>query len=142
MSRKRTSVKSKKLRTLTLQGVFRSKAFTIFAAIGIIVIGISLTKQIIRKVEISRQIATLESEITTLEQQNAELNTAIEYFNSSSFQEKEARKKLGLKEEGETVVVLPNTTGASDTAIPTTVAEATTETNTSNIIKWKNYFFN
>lgn len=142
MSRKRTNVKSTTLRTITPQGVLRSKAFTIFAAIGIIVIGISLTKQIIRKVEISRQIATLESEINSLEQQNAELNTAIEYFNSSSFQEKEARKKLGLKEEGETVVVLPNTTSESDEAISTTVAESATETSTSNLTKWKNYFFN
>ncbi len=141
MSRKQTNSKTVKFRKITLQSVVRSKAFTIFAAIGIIVIGISLTKQIIRKVEISRQIATLESEISTLEQQNAELNTAIEYFNSSSFQEKEARKKLGLKEEGETVVMLPNTDSLRDSGIDEPV-EVAPVSEISNPKKWKNYFFN
>lgn len=141
MSRKQTNSKPLKFRKITIQGVVRSKAFTIFATIGIIVIGISLTKQIIRKVEISRQISSLESEINGLEQQNAELNTAIEYFNSSSFQEKEARKKLGLKEEGETVVMLPNTDALRDVDEVTSI-ETEQAVETSNSIKWKNYFFN
>lgn len=142
MQKKIVTNKSTTGRTLTVRRILRSRAFTIFAAIGIIVIGISLTKQIIRKVEISRQIADLESEIQELEQQNSELNMALEYFNSSAFQEKEARQKLGLKTEGETVVMLPNDYDGITDSGTIDVIDEPAQPALSNPAKWQQYFFN
>ena len=70
-----------------------TRAFTVMVGLGIVVLGVALTKEIIRKIQIHQQIEALESEIAGLEAHNSELNQMIQYFNSSSFQEKEARIK-------------------------------------------------
>lgn len=127
-------------RVHTWRKVFTGKAFTIFAVLGIIAVAVSLTQEIVRKVEINRQIRDLETEIADLEQHNTELNEMMAYFNSSAFQEKEARTRLGLKESGETMVVLPNTETATTTP-STNLIEETTES-IPNSVKWKRYFFN
>ena len=108
-----------------------------------VVLGVALTKEIIRKIQIHRQIETLEEQIASLEEHNSELNQMIQYFNSSSFQEKEARTKLGLSAVGETMVVLPD--GAATGSEATTQAtdgRSTDQAKRSNIQKWQDYFFN
>lgn len=119
----------------------RSRAFSVTIILGIAILGISLTKEIIRKVQIQRQIQDLEQEINTLEQHNDELNDLITYFNSSSFQEKEAKVKFNLTAPGETVVVLPGSDQSTAAQTNTTVA-VTPTTAVSNVQKWINYFFN
>lgn len=119
----------------------RSRAFSVTIILGIAIMGISLTKEIIRKVQIQRQIQDLEQEINTLEQHNDELNDLIAYFNSSSFQEKEAKIKFNLTAPGETVVVLPESDQSTVAQTNTTVA-VTPTTRVSNVQKWINYFFN
>jgi len=109
--------------------------------LGVVVIAISLTKEVIRKIEIRREISSLESEITELEQHNTELNAMMAYFNSSTFQEKEARSKLNLVEPGETVVVLPNQ--AVDDTVSMAEANAVSINQAlPNYQKWFVYFFN
>lgn len=122
-----------------LRQMMQSGAFTVFAVFVIVIIGISLTKEIIRKIEVNRQIATLEQEIQSIEDQNAELSELVQYFNSSSFQEKEARSKLGLQGEGESVVIVPQELDVQATAEADQTATALNE---SNVSKWKRYFFN
>ena len=137
---RRAKAKSKGPQIPGVQRVLRSGAFTVFAVFAIIIISISVTKEVIRKIEIGRQISMLEEEITSLENQNADLGDLVQYFNSSSFQEKEARSKLGLKEDGETVVIVPQEiTTDADASIAEGGPESTTQ---SNFTKWKNYFFN
>src|SRR3989338_7567904 len=92
---------------LNVRQLLQSKAFTIGAVFAIVIISISLVKEIIRKVEVNQQISELEQQIADLQQHNAELGDLMQYFNSSSFQEKEASEKLGLKKEGERVVLIP-----------------------------------
>lgn len=118
-----------------------SRRFTVLFFLGVVIIAISLTKEVIRKIEIQREISSLESEIADLEAHNTELNAMMAYFNSSTFQEKEARSKLNLMEPGETVVVLPNQ------AIEDTVSVAQANQNQGkgalpNYQKWFTYFFN
>lgn len=122
-----------------LRKILRSGAFTVFALFVIVIIGISLTKEIIRKVEVNRQITELEKEIQDIEDQNAELSELVQYFNSSSFQEKEARSKLGLQGEGEMIVILPQELN-EETAVESN--QAVTDASPSNLSKWKHYFFN
>lgn len=120
--------------------VIRSRSFAVTMIIGIAILSVSLAKEIIRKVQIRQQISELEREIGTLEQHNQELNNLLAYFNSSTFQEKEAKVKLNLTAPGETVVVLPDT-GLAAEAESTAVAISNSEP-TSNVQKWINYFFN
>lgn len=126
---------------LTTAPKLSSRRFTVLFFFGVVVIAISLTKEVIRKIEIQREISSLESEIAELEQHNTELNAMMAYFNSSTFQEKDARSKLNLMEPGETVVVLPNQ------AREATVSVAQANQNQINAAlpnyqKWFTYFFN
>lgn len=109
--------------------------------LGIVVLGIALTKELIRKVQIHRQIEDLETEIASLEAHNGELNQMVEYFNSSSFQEKEARIKLGLSAPGETMVVLPDDTAVALAVDGIAIDTRSTVDQRTNTQKWQDYFF-
>ena len=136
----RSSKRQAKANVQKLQSLLGAKVFTIVLLFAIIVVGVSLTKSFIRKVEVQQQIDSLEAEIAQLEQQSGELNDLMSYLGSSSFQEKEARKKLGLKDDGEQVVVIQR----DDQGIPDTFTEVPEEppVQLSNVKKWQNYFFN
>ncbi len=57
--------------------------------------------------ESNRKVANLRAEITRLAAENDRLRYLIVYQQTESFQELEARQKLGLKKPGELVIVLP-----------------------------------
>lgn len=125
------------------RALFTTRGFTVLLGLGIIVIGVSLTKEIIRKVEIHRQITQLEQQISDLEAHNGQLNDMMAYFNSSNFQEKQAKTKLGLAEPGETMVVLPqaDTTTANQAAADTVAVATSQALNQPIYLKWQHYFF-
>lgn len=137
--RKRTTTHKRTFPTLTPRDVLTSRAFTIIVLFAIILLAVSLTKSIIRKVEINKQIADLEVEIASLEQENVELDNVMQYFNSSEYQEKEARTKLGLQQEGESVVIIPN--DLPERTATTSTDEAMAAAEVPNSTKWKQYFF-
>ncbi len=134
--------RSTKTNTTTPQWrrLLRSRSLAILLVLGISILTVSLTKEVVRKVQIQRQIQDLENEIATLEQHNQELNTLLAYFNSSSFQEKEAKVKLNLTAPGETVVVLPENESATDDEVTSVAVAASAPV--SNLQKWFIYFFN
>lgn len=49
-----------------------------------------------------------EKEVSDLKKENSSLQEKLVYVNSPEFVEKEARDKLGLGREGETIVVMPD----------------------------------
>lgn len=59
-----------------------------------------------RNAHIQAEIALLESEATKIRRENETLAQKIEYFASPDFQEQEAKKKLGLRRQEESVVIL------------------------------------
>jgi len=79
--------------------------------IGILLI-FSITSSLIRVVkknyDLKLQVATLKQENDLLSAQNQELGYEINYYSSASFQDKEARDKLGLQSPGEKVIILPS----------------------------------
>lgn len=87
--------------------IYRSKLFLVGALIVVVLISISLTKEALRRHQINQDIQQLTQEVTDLEERNTELADLIQYLNSTSWQEKEARTKLNLKKPGETMVVTP-----------------------------------
>lgn len=118
-----------------------TRGFTVMVGLGIVVLGVALTKEVIRKIQIRQQITELETEIASLETHNTELNQMIQYFNSSSFQEKEARTKLGLTAAGETMVVLPNNSTGQPNGVDQAVDSRINQDQRSNLAKWQAYFF-
>ena len=118
-------------RALTSRGVI------IIEAILIIVIGIGITKEIVRRVSLRREITTLEGQITQLQAQNKSLGDYVASINTSSYQEREARKRLNLQKPGETLLILPEQDTTSDSVVTT----SSSSTVTSNPQRWWTYLF-
>lgn len=55
---------------------------------------------------IDSEIRQLEAAAQRIDRENATLREKIEYFSSDSFEEREAKEKLGLKRIGESVVAV------------------------------------
>lgn len=72
------------------------------------------SKQIERNRRIQEEITSLEEEAAKIHNENETLSEKISYFASDDFREQEAKKKLGLKKAGETVVEVK--TSRSDSA--------------------------
>lgn len=89
--------------------------------------------------QVNSEINNLEQEISTLQKDTAELTELIQYFNSSAYIEEKARVDLGLKKEGEKVVLITD-----DLKKNLESGEKIEEKNAprSNLKKWWDYFFN
>lgn len=115
--------------------------------VGIIIlvfICLSLAREITRKRQLNKEISSLRDQISELEKNKEEFSELIDYLNTESFVEQEARMKLGLQKEGESLVIIPenafnivqgNTGGKTDEDA------GTSENNTENYSKWWQYFF-
>ncbi len=64
------------------------------------------SKQIERNKGIEKEVAALQAEADKIRRENETLSEKISYFSSSSFQEQEAKKKLGLRKADENVAVI------------------------------------
>jgi cell division protein FtsB len=76
-------------------------------------------------------IEDLKRQVVYLENQNL-------YYQTSSYKEKEARKKLGFIKPGESVVALDRTDGGKTVIVATKVEQPIEQ---PNYLKWWNYFF-
>lgn len=118
-----------------------SRLFLIIGVAILVLFSVSLGKEVIRRYEVNKEIQTLEKEVAELEKQNTELADLIQYLNTNSFREKEARTKLGMAKAGEKVVVIPNVEVAEETAAELVGAPDNVE-ELSNPERWFAYFFN
>lgn len=58
--------------------------------------------------EMQQEIGKLDQQIQDLELETQKLKYQIQYYQTDSYKEKEARARLGLQAPGEGVVILPN----------------------------------
>ncbi|MFH1890341.1 MAG: septum formation initiator family protein [Candidatus Kuenenbacteria bacterium] len=80
-------------------------------------------------------ISALQAEINQLEGKNFELASMIKYLRSNDFIEREARGKLNMQKEGESVIIIPQ-------AKEGLVAGASAgDRNMPNYLRWWRYFF-
>ena len=80
-------------------------SFTILIiGIGLI---INLSRDILRLLKAGERIEQAQFRVKELERENIELQELEEYYQSEEFIEEQARNKLNLAQEGETVVILP-----------------------------------
>lgn len=93
-----------------------------------------------KRYKINKEIYNLKKEIGELEKQNNEITQLIEYLNTLSFKEKEARIKLGLQKEGEKTIIITSPYSELNSEKAELLNEK--ESPSSNIFKWWKYFFN
>ncbi len=73
-----------------------------------VLLTISLARNIIRSRAADNKIEEAKAKLEALKKENQELADKLESVNSDEYIEKQARDKLGLAKEGETVIVLPD----------------------------------
>ena len=98
--------------------MWKSKGFVLFLFVVVVFMGVSVTKEIVRRLETKHEIQKLEQEVARLSSRNQEASSIIAFFNTSTFQEKEARKKLGMQQPGEHVIVFPGKQSQPDIILP------------------------
>jgi len=109
----------------------------------LVLIGISLGKEVYRKRQIQKEIDGLQSQISQMGQQNGDMENLISYLSSTDFQEKEAREKLNLQKGDEKMIVLRKDVVPADSQPQVNAAapQAPPEDNSPNWQKWWKYFF-
>lgn len=124
--------------TSKIKAGWRVKLISGFLLLLAVLFGFSLFKSWQNNHEINHEISSLHQNINSIEQENAQLKQLIDYFNSSAYIEEKARTDLGLKKNGEKVVVVPkiDQLNASSTSTAVTSSQATT-----NPGRWWHNFF-
>jgi len=110
----------------------------IFAAVIYIIFSIS--KSIWKNWQITQEIKKTDELVTELTEKIATLKNQILYFQTETFKELEARKRLGLKKAEENVLLIPENvdTVKSNNSTDNEVQNKTKESS-SNPIKWWQY---
>jgi len=116
-----------------------SRIFFSVAILVVVFIGLGISRSVIRKVEIEREIAALKADIKAVDGKNDELRRVISYFGTPEFKEREARLRLGLQKPGENVIVIPNLAQSLPGAAGLTNQPLNTDL--PNWHRWFNYFF-
>ena len=98
-----------------------------------------------RKHQVNQEIQMVKEEIEQLERRNNELSALVEYLDTESFKEIQARQSLNLQKEGETAVAIKEAHKVPDTEAENSnkalEAEKEAQSKKSNIVKWWEYFF-
>lgn len=99
--------------------------------------------------QIDQEIASLREQIAKAEKQNSEFKKMLEYLQSDSFAQEQARVNLGLKQPGEKVLVITDSQAQTEAEkIEIDAANANDSLINSqalllavNFQKWLDYFF-
>jgi cell division protein FtsB len=122
-----------------------SRLYIVIPLVILIVYAVFLIgRAIFQHFQVNNQLEALSEEIDGQKDQIKRLNQAIEYYQSISFKEKEARAKLGLQKKGEQVIAIPASGQDQDTGKnQDDILGIDQEQNFSqpNYIRWWNFFF-
>ncbi len=104
--------------------------------IFLIFISIGLSKEVLRRHQINKEIERVKKEIEDLEKKNQELSSLVDYLSTESFKEIQARRELGFQKEGETAISIQSKEEEGEE-----VKEGEQKEEISSSKKWWNYFF-
>jgi cell division protein FtsB len=121
--------------------ILGNKTVILIGVVILVFLSVALGKELLRRYEVNQEIAQLEEEIAQLEERNLDLDDLIDYFNTNSFAEREARQKLGMQKEGETTVIFPESDQSTNQQSDGDSVDSV-DKNLSNPMRWWNYFFN
>jgi len=126
----------------------KSKVIIIFSLAAVILISVPLVRKINQKKALDKEIAELTEQAERIEQKNSNLSEVIDYLQSNTFAEKEARLNLDMKKTGEKVLVVKNEAdeGAEKKDLKSVFIVSGLENlpesiKTSNKQIWRDYFF-
>jgi cell division protein FtsB len=112
-----------------------NNALNAIGAIVIVYLIVVLAQTVSRNYQLGNQINSLNAQISLLQDQKDQLAYSIQYYNTNSFRDREARSKLGLQLPGENVVIIPR---PSSTPTPAPNA-AKTVAKRSNFQQWLDF---
>ncbi len=117
----------------------------VVAAGGLVVVfSVAIVREVLRTRQVRDQVQRLRDQVGAEEQRYAQLEELITYLGSQTFQEREARLKLGLRKPGERVIVVPpGTIPTTNSATGNLAAggKAQTDPKESNPQRWWRYLF-
>jgi len=114
---------------------------------ALLLIFFGLTKEIVNRRQISKQISDYNEKIQELKEENAALSEKIGNWDRSGGLELDARTKLGLEKPGEQTIVINRAASADAIAVKSNqevidLSAADPENPSgSNASRWWNYFF-
>lgn len=94
---------------------------------------VRFSRELTLRIRFTKQINDLKQQITSLQQQQNNLSSLIEYLGTDAYLESEARKKLSMLKPGEQLVVVP------DISKPNVLTTNTSGMNYAQL--WWEYFF-
>lgn len=104
-----------------------------------------LAKAFYKKRQMDQEISALKAEIEKMDKKGQELNQLLSYFSSQAYLEKEAKDKLNLKKEGESVVMVqglePEVAVGENLENFSAQAAISESVEDSNLMKWWKFFF-
>ncbi|MFA4941598.1 MAG: septum formation initiator family protein [Patescibacteria group bacterium] len=121
--------------------LYSQKFLALVGLVLIVLISFPLARSISKRYQIDKEISDLDKEIAEVETKNKDLKQLINYLESDQFVEEKARLNLGLKKEGESVVVIKEDLLVASGS-PSGGDKSGASENFSNFQKWWNYFFN
>ena len=89
-----------------IKKILSSRITLFFLLLGFIWLVLSVVNVYYRKYKINKEIDNLKAQIGNAERSNQQISEMIDYLDSQSFLEKEAREKLNMKKPGEEVVII------------------------------------
>lgn len=129
--------------------LFNQITVAIIGFVVIVAISIPLARNVSKHYKINREVHELQGEIAALETKNDKLNDLIGYLNSDDFVDEQARINLGLRSEGEDLVIIKEKE-TKKTAINDSIKKSVynikgfdhepQEKNKNNPQKWLGYF--
>lgn len=134
---------------MRLKKIFISKPILFLELAILAYFAFNVGKEMYKKHSIAEEVSRLEAEIGKLEGNKSELSALLSYVKTDTFVEQEAREKLNLAGEGESLVLMPDADAAQGEP-PKALAQAETATEpsaealpqtTTNLERWWQYFF-
>ena len=125
--------------------LFTSRAFLFLLLLAFIWLSLVLVKAFYKRRQMDQEIGALKAEIDKMDKKGQELNQLLTYFNSQAYLEKEAKDKLNLKKEGESVVIVPDMPDEQSAAVEQGASRQSSQVsaaiNDNNLVKWWKFFF-
>lgn len=121
---------------------WQSRGVVVGLFVVVLFMSVAVTKEVVRKIETQYEIQQLENDVARLESRNTEMKDLIALFNTSSYQEKQARERLNAANSDEKVIVLPHRIQDTDIVLPDSdrVEYISLTDHKTNPEKWYTYF--
>ncbi|MDD2753583.1 MAG: septum formation initiator family protein [Candidatus Portnoybacteria bacterium] len=128
-----------------LKKLLTSRAFLFLLLLAFTWLSLVLVKAFYKRRQMDQEIGALKAEIDKMDKKGQELDQLLSYFNSQAYLEKEAKDKLNLKKEGESVVIVPDVSadqpGAAEQNNSNQTPQPSEPAKNNNPVKWWKFLF-